>query len=172
MSHRKDLSRYSSDNASLLNVGWLDRNEIFPQGKTSQEFRDALAEHIRYSAVQTLGRHQCNLCNEKGHTVSIKLKGKTVLSLGSCEIFVFADNGLIYAAPNLIYHYVLDCDYLPPEEFIEAVVRSPRPPSDEYLALLARLSATRISCPLVEMVTGKPIWMPPSLLRDNTSVVI
>lgn len=169
MSYREDLSRYSNDNANLLNAGWLDRSEIFPQGETSQEFRDALTEHIRYSAVQTLGRHQCNLCNERGHRVRVQLEDGSVIPLGSCEIFVFADNGMIYAAPNLIYHYVMDCEYLPPDPFIEAVVRSPRPPSDDYLAFLNRLSATRLACPLVEMATGKLIWMPPAFLRDQLS---
>ena len=169
MSHRKDLSRYSTDSANILNVGWLDCNEIFPQGETSQAFRDALTEHVRYSAVQTLGRHQCNLCNKRGHHVRIQLEDGSVISLGSCEILVFADNEIVYDAPNLIYHYVMDCGYLPPEPFIEAVVRSPRPPSDDYLSLLTRLSETRIACPLVEMVTGKPIWMPPAFLRNSPS---
>jgi hypothetical protein len=161
MSHRKDLSRYSNDDANLLNVGWLDRNEIFPRGETSQEFRDALTEHIRYSVVQTLGRHRCNLCSDAGHEVRIKLAGGGLIHLGSCEIRVFAENGIIYAAPNLVYHYVMDCEYLPPEPFVEAVIKSPRPPSDDYIALLARRSANWLSCPLVEMVSGKPIWMPP-----------
>lgn len=163
-SYRKDLSPYSSDDANVLNVGWLDRNEIFPRGETSQDFRDALTEHIRYSAVQTLGRHRCNLCKDAGHEVRIKLADGSVIYLGSCEIRVFGDNGTIFAAPNLVYHYVVDCEYLPPEPFVEAVIKSPRPPSDDYIALLARQSATRRANPLVDMVSGEWIWIPPRFL--------
>ena len=39
--------------------------------------------------------------------------------LGSAEIRVFGQNGKIYAAPNLIYHYMKDCGYLPPQEFLD-----------------------------------------------------
>lgn len=161
MSYQRDLTTYSSGDGRLLNVGWLDRNEVIPKGETSQEFRDALTEHIKYSAVQTMGRHRCNLCREAGHEVKINL-GEGFFYLGSCEIRVFAENDITYTAPNLIYHYVINCDYLPPRAFIEAVIKSPRPPSCDYIDILARRSVKWRACPLVEMVSGKPIWMPPA----------
>jgi hypothetical protein len=169
MSHRIDLSGYTSDSLSLPNVGWLDRTYAFPQGRTSQAFRDALAKHIRYSSVQTFGRHQCNLCNKKGHNVQIQLGDLGTISLGSCEILVFSANDLVYVAPDLVYHYVNECEYLPPEPFIEAVISSPCLPSDDYIACLTRLSATRPVCPLVEMISGKIIWMPSAFLQDHSS---
>jgi hypothetical protein len=42
--------------------------------------------------------------------------------LGSAEAWISDHRGTVYAAPNLIYHYVRDVGYLPPEEFVEAVV--------------------------------------------------
>jgi hypothetical protein len=58
--------------------------------------------------------------------------------IGSAEIRVFGPNGAIYAAPTLIYHYVAEHHYKPPAEFVHAALTSPRPPSDEYRALLER----------------------------------
>jgi hypothetical protein len=45
--------------------------------------------------------------------------------LGSAEIRVPGKDGKVYAAPNLIYHYIKDCGYLPPQEFIDAVALMP-----------------------------------------------
>lgn len=42
----------------------------------------------------------------------------------SAEIRVPGRNGKTYAAPNLIYHYMKDCGYLPPQEFLEALRNS------------------------------------------------
>jgi hypothetical protein len=38
----------------------------------------------------------------------------------------------------MIYHYVVDHHYLPPEEFISAVLDGPLPDSPEYLARAER----------------------------------
>jgi hypothetical protein len=58
------------------------------------------------------------------------------LLLGSAEIRVFGKDGLIYAAPNLIYHYVAVHHYKAPDEFLEAVGSRPGPLDPEYLARL------------------------------------
>lgn len=62
------------------------------------------------------------------------------LLLGSGEIRVFNSAGDVFAAPNLIYHYILQHHYRPPDEFLRAVEHGPRPRSDEYRALLKHLS--------------------------------
>ncbi len=46
--------------------------------------------------------------------------GKVVL-LGDAEVWVQSPTGRIYAAPNLIYHYIKDVSYLPPEEYLVAL---------------------------------------------------
>jgi hypothetical protein len=35
---------------------------------------------------------------------------------------VVGKNGKEYVAPDLIYHYVKDCGYLPPQEFLDALM--------------------------------------------------
>jgi hypothetical protein len=41
---------------------------------------------------------------------------------GNGEIRVRAANGITYVAPVLVLHYVVEHGYLPPQEFIEAVI--------------------------------------------------
>jgi hypothetical protein len=45
---------------------------------------------------------------------------------------------MIFAAPALIYHYVLEHNYMPPSVFVEAVVTGLAPDSNEYRNLLAK----------------------------------
>jgi hypothetical protein len=70
---------------------------------------------------------------------TIARRGDEELTIGSAEMRVFGEHGAIYAAPTLIYHYVLEHQYKPPDEFVRALLTGPRPPSDEYRALLQRL---------------------------------
>ena len=46
--------------------------------------------------------------------------------LGSAEMTVKGKDGKIYAAPNLIYHYMAAHDYDPPKEFVEALLAAYR----------------------------------------------
>jgi hypothetical protein len=52
---------------------------------------------------------------------------------GGNEIRVLAGEK-VFAAPVLIFHYVISHRYRPPEEFIQAVMRSPRPGSPEMVS--------------------------------------
>ncbi len=69
------------------------------------------------------------------------------IELGSAEIRVFGDRGKIYAAPNMIYHYVTSHHYKPPSEFVQALKNGPSPPHPEYLH---RLAALRLPLSLVQ----------------------
>jgi hypothetical protein len=93
----------------ILNVGWLDEGNVFPVGHTSQRFQDALAELCQRPIILHRGVHGCWFCgpNKK---------------CGNGQIRVFARTGIGYAAPTLVHHYVVDHDYLPPLEFVEAVL--------------------------------------------------
>lgn len=59
--------------------------------------------------------------------------------IGSAEIRAFGDD-VIYAAPTLIYHYVLVHHYKPPSDFVRTLLTGPRPDTDAYRALLAQHS--------------------------------
>lgn len=45
------------------------------------------------------------------------------MRLGSAEIVVKSSSGQVFVAPNLIVHYIEAHSYLPPREFVEAVLR-------------------------------------------------
>jgi hypothetical protein len=103
-----------------LNVGWLDREHPFPTGKTSAAFRKRLTRLCRHPPGRfvTKGVHTCVFCERVA---------------GGNEIRVLAGE-TVYAAPVLIFHYVTNHGYRPPEGFIEAVIRSPAPDSPEMVA--------------------------------------
>ena len=61
------------------------------------------------------------------------------IDLGFAEILVFGDDGRIYAAPNMLFHYVTVHHYKPPNQFLEALKSCPCPPQPEYLTLLTRV---------------------------------
>jgi hypothetical protein len=62
--------------------------------------------------------------------------------LGSAEIRVFSESGAIYAAPDLIYHYMAAHRYKPPEQFVSALRFGPHPFSREYQDRLAAVGLT------------------------------
>lgn len=66
------------------------------------------------------------------------VRGGERLLLGTAEICAYGESGVLYAAPTLIYHYIAKHHYRPPDELVQAVIRGPRPPGDEYRALLRR----------------------------------
>jgi hypothetical protein len=57
--------------------------------------------------------------------------------LGQNNLFIPGD-GLLYVAPSTIIHYIDSHDYLPPIEFIDAVLRCPRMRSMEYLKAIRK----------------------------------
>ncbi|MCX4824617.1 hypothetical protein OG883_33135 [Streptomyces sp. NBC_01142] len=70
-----------------------------------------------HRAQQTRGYHFCPWCPAR--RVGARVDGPR----GSAEIRV-EGNGVAYAAPELIAHYVEVHDYLPPADFVEAVLSS------------------------------------------------
>jgi hypothetical protein len=102
----------------LLNVGWLCRERDYPKGRAPAGLAAALHRAAATDRVQqTRGYHFCPWCVSR-------LAGRLGhCARGSAEIRVVGD-GVVYAAPELIAHYVEAHDYLPPEEFVHAVMSS------------------------------------------------
>src|SRR5262249_44600355 len=114
MTYFEDLTPYTyfhpeEEQPGTVNVGWLDRRHPFPTGETSAEFRDRLQRLCRRRLKRTPGGHPRAFC-----------KGRDKLH-SSAEIRV-AGNRRVYAAPELVHHYVVAHDYRPPDEFIAAVL--------------------------------------------------
>ncbi|MCZ8117330.1 MAG: hypothetical protein O9295_04475 [Microcystis sp. LE18-22.4A] len=124
---------------TTLNVGWLSGNKSYSKGETSQEFKDTLFQLCLDEYIVNIARgfHVCELCRDISYEQwCVPRYGEKThwLNIGTGEIRVIGQSA-IYAAPTLIYHYVVEHQYKPPDEFIEAVVTGPSPESEEYQAL-------------------------------------
>jgi len=144
MTYYEDLSEYSYHEVGVgishpkaKNVGWLAAGKKFRTSEPTKHLLDKLWNICKVSVVQMRGIHQCELCPNVD--ADFATRNDENLLLGSAEIRVFSHNGDVYAAPTLIYHYMLDHQYLPPDEFLRALNEGPIPPAQEYFERLAKL---------------------------------
>ncbi|HEV2783153.1 MAG TPA: hypothetical protein VGX25_27540 [Actinophytocola sp.] len=107
-----------------VNVGWLDAAEPYPTGDVPADFAERLVELCRNPVNRTRGWHYCNLCPRPAEPMPQPITVKSPegdFPVGFAEIRVEGSNGVRYAAPDMIAHYVLEHRYRPPDAFIEAV---------------------------------------------------
>ena len=136
MTYYPDLSEYEylGPEPGVLNIGWLGSSMPFPSGDVAPEFLRALVRSAGEKHNVLRGLHRCDFCDlESGPGVyvddcgTVRYWDRSVdtypVWLGTGEIRVIGTNGVAYAAPTLVIHYVLDHDYLPPQEFVDAVLR-------------------------------------------------
>lgn len=107
---------------TVVRIGWLDRNEPFNRGAVDPVFLEKLKSYYAARVHQTRGFHMCPFCKQRRFGLPIEIDGKT-LTLGSAEIEVATGHGRTYRAPDMLYHYIVEHQYSPPQEFIEAVCR-------------------------------------------------
>ncbi|MEF9903736.1 DUF7919 family protein [Streptomyces sp. P9-A2] len=115
---------YSESDREMLNVGWLARWRGYPRGIVDERVVDALKVLSATYDNQMRGIHHCAFC---GTDRPVVLGGPTLdteVWLGSAEIRVRGADGTLYAAPNLVIHYITEHQYRPPEEFCRAVART------------------------------------------------
>jgi len=166
MAHYPDLSFYQyyrGNPAQTKNVGWLQHGYAFETAPPSEETLDLLWSFCKVSVMQMRGLHRCDLCPP--HSPVVAIRDGLRLSLGSAEIRVLSKEGVsllrqrllaeesagllllresavpcnVYAAPNLLYHYVHAHSYKPPDEFLNALREEPRPPDEKYFQCLEKL---------------------------------
>ena len=118
MTYFPDLTPYAytpPQEDDVLNVGWLDSSFQFEQGVTSHDFHEALRRLTDNPILLHRGFHVCQFCESNSeHAVTA--------GTGNGQIRVMGQDRKWYAAPTLVYHYVISHHYLPPQEFIEAVL--------------------------------------------------
>jgi hypothetical protein len=146
-----DLSEYSYNpreaRPGLRNVGWLDKAHAFARGKLSDSVIDKLWQFSKVAVAQTRGFHLCEMCSHLSHSPLVIIHNSQRLRVGSAEIRVFGADDSAYACPNLLGHYVVAHDYLPPERFIQALLHGPAPLSKQYFD---QLESYRIAWRLLE----------------------
>lgn len=104
-----------------LAVGWLENGKPYEQGQTPQEIIDKTYGFTKTPGmfVYFCGYHVCDFCDY----VNIELGAQTIL---------IAYKGQIYICPALVVHYMESHSYLPPAEFIEAVLNYDHGSAMEY----------------------------------------
>lgn len=131
-----DLTKLAN---GALAIGWLSVEKGYSVGQASAEFCRRLLDFCEVQIIITLGYHECEFCDNPPFGLRVEYDNKT-LTLGSDDIWAFGADGQVYLAPNLIYHYVTAHNYLPPSEFIEAVLHGLDPASPAYLEKVEKLA--------------------------------
>lgn len=125
-----DLSPYtysrSPSGSEVVNVGWLEKPHFFPQGTVPEHALDRLFLLCLQPVNRTRGHHTCQFCQNPSVGFRAERNDKEAW-LGSAEIRLTGKNGRVYAAPDLIYHYITDHCYRPPDEFVAALIADPQP---------------------------------------------
>jgi len=146
-----DLSPYSY-NASfarpgLLNCGWLG-DEIETSAERDASAVDLLTRYLPFRVARTRGLHLCQFCPKPrpgGNDETQRIPGLVERPtrqeiegclLGSAEIRVFGSDGVQFAAPDLVVHYVDAHRYALPRPVMCALLSGPQPGSKEFLDLL------------------------------------
>jgi len=142
MAYYPDLSQYEYSDGlpagiCVKNIGWLDIGHEFSVAPPSNSLLDALWRLAHISVFPTRGMAFCHLCHPKWSDY-VCYSGEQLV-LGSAEMALFGEDGKLYVAPNLLFHYVHVHSYSPPAEFVEAVMRCDRMPEGEYPLLVDRL---------------------------------
>lgn len=143
MSYFADLTPHTyteTNGASVLNVGWLDASHPFPQGETTPAFRESLRHLCERPILLHRGFHVCQFCPDDDRNVSPPVHPER---RGNGQIWVQGADGVWYAAPAMVFHYVTEHRYLPPAAFIEAVFH---PAAAEKMATLQRLHLEAVNC--------------------------
>jgi hypothetical protein len=126
--HRGSLDT-DSWRVPLLAVGWLEGPYPYPRGTAPanlmpmlEGFVSAAGQIFRHECFR--GLHECNIC------VPASLLRQSHINL------LIPGDGVVYASPAGIVHYMSDHQYLPPWGFIDAVNHCPDYGSDAYLSAL------------------------------------
>jgi hypothetical protein len=106
----------------VYNIGWLENGHDYPKGRVDEPTISRIRQMLASDKINinvTRGIHYCDFCQPIVRH-QIVYNAREIL-LGHSELWVPGTQGHIYAAPTLIYHYIVKHDYLPPNEFIEAI---------------------------------------------------
>ncbi|BFM08548.1 hypothetical protein [Halioxenophilus aromaticivorans] len=123
----EDLSDYSYHpdglGENVKNIGWLCKGEDYNVSENPHvELAEKLLSKWHGRVVKTRGFHYCDLCETSGLVKVTNELGQN-FNLGSAEFRVPSmGSDTLYAAPDLIIHYILEHNYSPPQDFCDSVL--------------------------------------------------
>lgn len=120
MSHYRDLTPWGELGRSegTLAVGWLAAGKPFARGAFPEDLLACLL--CRPAELLSMGTHRCELCMPTANDGPF-VEELNYVAGGSTVHLVAGARGITYAAPELIYHYIRDHGYAPPEKFVAAL---------------------------------------------------
>jgi hypothetical protein len=106
---------------TLRAVGWLERPG-FPTGAVPRECIGSLVAALHGGIFRdgSRGIHGCTLCGQESPAVRWKRRKFPLQGHGH---YLVQLGQVVYMAPALLLHYVLDHGYCPPDEFLVAVMK-------------------------------------------------
>jgi hypothetical protein len=114
----------------LRAAGWLG-NQVPSSGDTREEYIDRLMlayERKQFFPDGTMGWHNCEICTtEDQHYPGGKVgpvvhwRGRDLRLYGHAH-YLIRNQNVVYMAPALVLHYLLDHQYRPLDEFSQAVI--------------------------------------------------
>lgn len=127
----EDMSNYcyylKKPVSTVKNIGWLEKDRAYKKGIVSKKFMQNLVNIIQGNDLinahvnEIRSYHPCNFCG-CGDPITILSKANDV-TLGASEIWIpsFSNDDVYFSSPSMVYHYIKDHGYLPPEDFIISV---------------------------------------------------
>jgi len=112
------------DRSRLVNVGWLSADHAYVRGEVPNDLTTKLARLCRHGINRMRGFHVCEFCPEgpadrRGHMTFARDEVGEFL-VGSAEIRVPESGQRVFAALDMIIHYVTEHGYKPPDDFLRA----------------------------------------------------
>jgi hypothetical protein len=135
MTHFADYSPYTYGHRAhpgVVHVGWLDNVHPYPKGNVDARLIEKMKALASNPVELYRGKHTCEPCAEPPDLLKTTLPKKAVLDpncswarwvgqrSSNGEIRVSSE-GIVFAAPVLIVHYIEAHSYLPPAQFLKAV---------------------------------------------------
>ncbi len=116
-------------NVKIFNVGWIDSDHSFTTGSSPIEFVKKLERLIVRSGtypfqpivMRCRGQDRCIFCEARNLVLR---EGDNEEVLGSSDLMIPLTPGenTYFISPTLIYHNIVEHNYLPPPEFISSVL--------------------------------------------------
>ena len=111
----------------VLNIGWLHRKHKFTVGDINEKFQNKLKSFIlNHDDGKVLinrlkaGVHMCPFCDKVD--LILDADGKQTY-LTWAILWIPSENNCFYASPAMLYHYIDEHNYKPPQEYVDAVMR-------------------------------------------------
>ena len=126
-------------------VGWLEPGHDYSRGGVPEDVVRSLVHLLvnPWQPVVSAGVHRCSFCRFTGGPGTISFESTTI-TVGASNVFVPGE-GVVYAAPSLIVHYMDAHEYAPPPQFQRAVLDCPPMRSMAYLKAIRERSSALVA---------------------------